>query len=90
MWKLKGFYIMLRFVVDFLMFRLDFILFSCVIYCRVIAIKLERESVYYRFCCYFYILLEVGNGFRFFMGFYDVLISFIFFFLLVRGIINVE
>lgn len=70
--------------------RLDPIPFSCATYCRVIAIKPERESAHYRPRCYFYTLPEAGNGFRSFMGLYDVLISFIFSLLLARGIINVE
>lgn len=89
-WKPKGLYIMSRSVVDSLMLRLDPIPFSCATYCRVIAIKPERESAHYRSCCYFYTLPEAGNGFRSFMGLYDVLISFIFSLLLARGIINVE
>lgn len=89
-WKPKGLYIMSRSVVDSLMLRLDPIPFSCATYCRVIAIKPEKESAHYRSCCYFYTLPEAGNGFRSFMGLYDVLISFIFSLLLARGIINVE
>lgn len=89
-WKPKGLYIMSRSVVDSLMLRLDPIPFSCATYCRVIAIKPQRESAHYRSRCYFYTLPEAGNGFRSFMGLYDVLISFIFSLLLARGIINVE
>lgn len=89
-WKPKGLYMMSRSVVDSLMLRLDPIPFSCATYCRVIAIKPEKESAHYRSCCYFYTLPEAGNGFRSFMGLYDVLISFIFSPLLARGIINVE
>lgn len=45
-WKPKGLYIMSRSVVDSLMLRLDPIPFSCATYCRVIAIKPERERVH--------------------------------------------